>query len=47
MPAPSKLVRSLGPAHVEVLKEELREVGTTFCVVAGVYFRWMDMVFRN
>ena len=38
MPAPSRLVRSLGPAHVAVLKEELREVWTTFCVVAGVYY---------
>ena len=38
MPVPSRLVRSLGPAHVGVLKEELREVGTRFYVVAGVYF---------
>ena len=37
-PVPSRLVRSLDQAHVEVLKEEMRQVGTSFCVVVGVYF---------
>ena len=37
-PVPSKLVRSLDQAHVEILKEELRQVGTSFCVVVEVYF---------
>ena len=35
---PSRLVRFLDQAHVEVLKEELRQEGTSFCVVVGVYF---------
>ena len=30
---PSRLIRFLDQAHVEVLKEELRQVRTTFCVV--------------
>ena len=37
-PGPSRLVRSLDQAHVEMLKEELRQVGSSFCVVVGVYF---------
>ena len=37
-PVRSRLVRSIDESHVEVLKEELRQVGSSFCVVVGVCF---------